>query len=203
MQRNPRLIYGRMTGWGQTGPLAHSAGHDINYIAMTGALAAMGRTGEPAQPPLNLVGDFGGGSMFLAFRYRCGLVGAGKVRERTGHRCVDRRWRRVADDLLCRPGPQWSDYPGARRRTSSAAQLLSIAAICARMARRSPMGAIEPKFYAELLSESRPTRAGSPIRTTQPRGARGARSSRPSSLRRRETSGARCSKAPMRVLHRS
>lgn len=71
---NPRLIYGRMTGWGQSGPLAHAAGHDINYIAITGALAAMGRHGEPAMPPLNLVGDFGGGSLFLAMGIAAALV---------------------------------------------------------------------------------------------------------------------------------
>ena len=63
---NPRLIYARLTGWGQDGPRARTAGHDINYIAITGALAAIGRPGEPAVPPLNLVGDFGGGSMFAA-----------------------------------------------------------------------------------------------------------------------------------------
>lgn len=65
LSRNPRLIYGRMTGWGQTGPIAHTAGHDINYIGITGALAAIGKPGEPATVPMNLVGDFGGGSMFL------------------------------------------------------------------------------------------------------------------------------------------
>lgn len=64
---NPHLVYGRMTGWGQEGPLAKVAGHDITYIALTGALAAIGVPGEPAVPPLNLVGDFGGGSMLLAF----------------------------------------------------------------------------------------------------------------------------------------
>jgi alpha-methylacyl-CoA racemase len=84
MLRNPRLVYGRMTGWGQEGTLATAAGHDINYIALTGALAAMGRPGEPPRPPLNLVGDFGGGSLFLAFgimaalwernRSQCGQV---------------------------------------------------------------------------------------------------------------------------------
>ncbi|MGE0290185.1 CaiB/BaiF CoA-transferase family protein [Bradyrhizobium sp. CCH5-F6] len=63
---NPRLIYGRMTGWGQTGPLAASAGHDINYIALTGALDSIGRRDQPPTPPLNLVGDFGGGSLYLA-----------------------------------------------------------------------------------------------------------------------------------------
>lgn len=67
MARNPRLVYGRMTGWGQTGPLANAAGHDINYISLSGALHAVGRAGERPVPPLNLVGDFGGGGMFLAF----------------------------------------------------------------------------------------------------------------------------------------
>ena len=63
---NPALVYGRMTGWGQTGPLAHSAGHDIGYVALTGALGATGRPGERPAPPLNLLGDFGGGGVFLA-----------------------------------------------------------------------------------------------------------------------------------------
>jgi alpha-methylacyl-CoA racemase len=67
LARNPRLVYGRMTGWGQDGPLAKRAGHDINYIALTGALHAIGRVDSPPPPPLNLVGDFGGGAMFLAF----------------------------------------------------------------------------------------------------------------------------------------
>ena len=67
MERNPRLVYGRMTGWGQTGPLSAAAGHDINYISLSGALHAIGRQGERPVPPLNLVGDFGGGAMFLAF----------------------------------------------------------------------------------------------------------------------------------------
>src|SRR5690606_3151387 len=63
--RNPRLVYGRMTGWGQTGPLAPSAGHDINYVALSGALHAIGPADQPL-PPLNLVGDYGGGGMLLA-----------------------------------------------------------------------------------------------------------------------------------------
>ena len=67
MARNPRLIYGRMTGWGQTGPLSQAAGHDINYISLTGSLHAIGRQVEKPVPPLNLVGDIGRGSMFMAF----------------------------------------------------------------------------------------------------------------------------------------
>jgi alpha-methylacyl-CoA racemase len=76
LARNPRLVYGRMTGWGQTGPLAHSAGHDINYISIAGALAHFGRAGEAPVPPLNMVGDYGGGGMFLAFGVVCALLEA-------------------------------------------------------------------------------------------------------------------------------
>ena len=76
MERNPKLVYGRMTGWGQEGPLAHAAGHDINYIGLSGALHAIGEPGGKPVPPLNLVGDFGGGGMLLAFGLVCGLLEA-------------------------------------------------------------------------------------------------------------------------------
>lgn len=75
-ERNPALVYGRVTGWGQDGPLAHAAGHDINYIALAGALHAIGRRGEAPVAPLNLVGDFGGGGMLLAFGVVCGVLAA-------------------------------------------------------------------------------------------------------------------------------
>jgi len=75
---NPKLVYGRMTGWGQSGPLAPLAGHDINYIALTGILNAIGRKGEAPVPPLNLVGDFGGGGMLLGFGVACGLIEAAR-----------------------------------------------------------------------------------------------------------------------------
>ena len=76
LSRNPRLVYGRMTGWGQAGPLAQAAGHDINYIALAGALHAIGaKDGKPI-PPLNLVGDFGGGALYLAFGVVCGILEA-------------------------------------------------------------------------------------------------------------------------------
>ena len=78
--RNPRLVFGRMTGWGQDGPLAQVAGHDINYIALSGALGAIGRRGETPVPPLNLVGDYGGGGMLLA----CGVLAALLSVARTG-----------------------------------------------------------------------------------------------------------------------
>jgi alpha-methylacyl-CoA racemase len=74
MQKNENLIYGRMTGWGQTGPLANAAGHDINYISLAGALGSTGRNGEPPAPPLNLIGDFGGGGMLLALGICAALV---------------------------------------------------------------------------------------------------------------------------------
>ncbi len=74
--RNPRLVYGRMTGWGQDGPYAQAAGHDINYIALSGALDPIGRRGGPPTPPLNLVGDFGGGAMFLALGVVAGILEA-------------------------------------------------------------------------------------------------------------------------------
>lgn len=75
LQRNPKLVYGRMTGWGQTGPYAKAAGHDMNYIAITGALHAIGTTDKPV-PPLNLVGDFGGGALYLAFGLLAGVIHA-------------------------------------------------------------------------------------------------------------------------------
>jgi alpha-methylacyl-CoA racemase len=73
---NPRLVYGRMTGWGQTGPLSQAAGHDLNYLALTGALAAIGRKGSKPTPPLNLAADFGGGALYLAFGVACAMLEA-------------------------------------------------------------------------------------------------------------------------------
>src|SRR5919202_365712 len=78
LKANPRLVYGRMTGWGQQGPLAPRAGHDINYIALSGILHAMGRQGEAPVPPLNLIGDFGGGGMLLSFGVACALIEASR-----------------------------------------------------------------------------------------------------------------------------
>lgn len=80
LARNPRLVYGRMTGWGQSGPLANAAGHDINYIALAGALHSIGRAGQPPTIPLNLVGDFGGGGLMLAYGIVCALL----EREKSG-----------------------------------------------------------------------------------------------------------------------
>ena len=76
LARNPRLVFGRVTGWGQEGPLAHAAGHDLNYIALTGALHAIGRAGGPPTPPLNLVGDFGGGALYLVVGVLAAIIEA-------------------------------------------------------------------------------------------------------------------------------
>ena len=78
LERNPKLVYGRMTGWGQEGPLAGEVGHDLNYVALTGALHSMGRAGEKPAIPLNLVGDFGGGGLMLAYGMVCALLEASK-----------------------------------------------------------------------------------------------------------------------------
>ena len=78
LARNPQLVYGRMTGWGQEGPYAQAAGHDINYIALAGALGHFGRAGGKPTPPINLVGDFGGGGMLMAFGVACALVESGR-----------------------------------------------------------------------------------------------------------------------------
>jgi len=79
LERNPRLVFGRMTGWGQDGPLARAAGHDINYIALSGVLGAVGRRGETPVPPLNLVGDYGGGGMLLAYGVVAALLSASRT----------------------------------------------------------------------------------------------------------------------------
>jgi alpha-methylacyl-CoA racemase len=150
MALNPRLIYGRMTGWGQTGPLAQSAGHDINYIALTGALAAMGRPGEPAQPPLNLVGDFGGGSMLLAF----GIAAALWERERSGKgQIIDAS---IVDGVASLMTFFAGLVPSRAISLDRSKNLLGGAApfyrcyICAD-GREISVGAIEAKFYAELV----------------------------------------------------
>jgi alpha-methylacyl-CoA racemase len=151
LARNPRLVYGRVTGWGQTGPLAKAAGHDINYIAITGALAAIGRKGEPAVPPLNLVGDFGGGSMFLAF----GIMAALWERERSGlGQVVDAA---MVDGVTHLMSAFAGLLPGGRISVERDQSLLGGAApfyrcyVCAD-GKEISIGSLEPQFYAELLA---------------------------------------------------
>jgi alpha-methylacyl-CoA racemase len=148
--RNPRLVYGRMTGWGQQGPLAARAGHDINYIALSGALHAIGRAGGPPVPPLNLVGDFGGGGMLLAFGVACALIEA----RRSGHgQVVDAAMIEGASLLTSmiwgmQAAQQWSDVRGANVLDSGAPWYDTYETSDHRYV---AVGAIEPKFYAELL----------------------------------------------------
>jgi len=150
LAKNPKLVYGRMTGWGQDGPLAARAGHDINYIALTGVLNAIGRAGGAPVPPLNLVGDFGGGGMLLAFGIACGLVEA----QRSGKgQVVDAamvdgasllavmfsgmmaagRWTEARGDNVLDTGAPWYDAYETKDGKYVA------------------IGSIEPKFYDELL----------------------------------------------------
>ncbi len=148
--RNPRLVYGRMTGWGQDGPLRDRAGHDINYLALAGPLAHIGRAGQPPTPPLNLVGDFGGGGMLLAFGVVCALLS----RERTGAgQVIDAAMVDGAALLSACIGPAYAlGYFHAERGTNfldSGAPYYDCYE-CADGAWLS-VGAIEPKFYANLL----------------------------------------------------
>jgi alpha-methylacyl-CoA racemase len=147
---NPKLVYGRMTGWGQDGPLAPRAGHDINYIALSGVLNAIGRAGGAPVPPLNLVGDFGGGGMLLAFGVACALCES----QRTGRGQVvdaamvegssllaamysgmlhEATWTEVRGENALDSGAPWYDV-----YETSDGRFVAI-------------GAIEAKFYAELL----------------------------------------------------
>ncbi|OAA28175.1 alpha-methylacyl-CoA racemase [Frankia sp. EI5c] len=156
LARNPRLVYARMTGWGQTGPLAHRAGHDINYISLTGALHAMGPADERPPVPLNLVGDYGGGSMFLLV----GILSALLERERSGAgQVVDAAivdgtsvllqmmwaWRAMGDWHGFGP---WSDERGTNLLDGS--RPFYDTYTCAD-GRHVAVGPLEPQFYAQLL----------------------------------------------------
>jgi alpha-methylacyl-CoA racemase len=147
--RNRRLVYGRMTGWGQHGPLAHAAGHDINYIALTGALHAIGPADRPL-PPLNLVGDFGGGAMLLAFGVACAMLDA----QRRGEGQVVDAAMTDGSALLMgmihgfRATGRWHDRRGANLLDGAAHFYGTYR--CADGTWIS-VGAIEPQFYAQLL----------------------------------------------------
>jgi alpha-methylacyl-CoA racemase len=150
-RRNPRLVYGRMTGWGQEGPLAHLAGHDITYAAVAGALAHIGRAGQPPTPPLNLVADFGGGGMVLAL----GVVAAVLAAQRTGigqvvdAAMVDGVAMLMAPFFPARRMGFWSDERGTNMLDSGAPYYDVYE--CAD-GRYVAVGALEPQFYAALLA---------------------------------------------------
>jgi alpha-methylacyl-CoA racemase len=153
LARNPRLVYGRMTGWGQEGPMAPMAGHDMNYIAIAGALGAIGRPDERPQPPLNLVGDFGGGGMLLAFGIVCGVVeartsGQGQVVDAA---MVDGTAVLTTFMHGLMAMGAWKDERGVNM-LDSGAHFYEVYE-CAD-GRFLSVGAIEPQFYAVLLERT-------------------------------------------------
>lgn len=150
LQRNVKLVYGRMTGWGQHGPLAQAAGHDINYIALTGALyASGGKTGAP-HPPLNLIGDYGGGALYLAVGVLAGLLEAGKSGQ---GQVIDAAMTDGAASLMTMfygmmSAGQWCNKPASNLLDGGAP--FYDCYTCAD-GRHISIGPIEPQFYAELL----------------------------------------------------
>jgi len=146
-ERNPALVYGRVTGWGQTGPLAQTVGHDLNYIALTGALHAMGEPGRPPFPPLNLVGDYGGGAMMLVVGVLAGVIEA----RRTGRgQVVDAA---MTDGAALLSSLFFALTPNAQR----GANLLDGGAPFYRCYTCADggfvaVGALEPRFYGALLA---------------------------------------------------
>jgi alpha-methylacyl-CoA racemase len=150
LARNPRLIYGRMTGWGQDGPYAPTAGHDINYIALAGALDPIGREGEKPVPPLNLVGDFGGGGLVLAFGIACALVeaktsGEGQVIDAA---MVDGAAVLTTFIYGLRAMGFWQDGRGTNLLDTGAHFYDTYETSDGKFV---SIGSIEPQFYAELL----------------------------------------------------
>jgi alpha-methylacyl-CoA racemase len=148
--RNPKLVYGRMTGWGQAGPMASAAGHDIDYIALAGALEPMGRAGERPFPPLNLVGDFGGGGMLLAFGMCAAIISARQtgVGQVVDAAMVDGAAALMTMTYTLMSAGIWKDQRGTN--------LLDTGAHFYEVYETSDggymaLGAIEPQFYAELI----------------------------------------------------
>ena len=151
LARNPKLVFGRMTGWGQDGPYAQAAGHDINYISLAGALAHFGRSGAAPVPPLNMVGDFGGGGMFLAYGVVCALLEA----QRSGQgQVVDTA---MVDGTAVLMSMFWAFRNiGMHDENARGTNLLDTGAHFYDVYRCSDgeyisIGSIEPQFYAELL----------------------------------------------------
>jgi len=151
LARNPKLVFGRMTGWGQEGPYATAAGHDINYISLAGALAHFGRVGERPTPPLNMVGDFGGGGMLLAYGVVCGLLEAARSGE---GQVVDAA---MVDGTAVMMTMFWGmKHAGFFDETRRGENLLDTGAHFYDVYRCADghyisVGSIEPQFYAELL----------------------------------------------------
>ena len=152
LARNPRIIYGRMTGWGQEGPLAQVAGHDINYIALAGALESIGRKGQKPLPPLNLVGDFGGGGMLLAFGVACALVerGASGEGQVVDAAMVDGAAALMAIFHGAEQSGWWKNERGTNMLDSGAHFYDTYETSDGKYV---SLGSIEPQFYAELIQK--------------------------------------------------
>jgi alpha-methylacyl-CoA racemase len=150
LERNPNLVYGRMTGWGQDGPLAQAAGHDINYVALAGVLGLLGRAGEPPAIPLNLVGDFGGGGMLLAFGVLAGIhhVSRGGRGQVVDAAMVDGSALLSSMMHGLRAEGAWRDRRGTNV-IDSGAHFYDVYET--KDGRFVAVGAIESKFYGELL----------------------------------------------------
>jgi len=151
--RNPKLVYGRMTGWGQEGPMAQAAGHDINYIALGGALHAIGRKGEKPVPPLNLVGDFGGGGMFLAYGIVCALLeaqksGKGQVVDAA---MIDGTATLAGMFFSMQQTGMWNDERGTNMLDTGSHYYDTYETSDGKWI---SLGSMEPQFYAELLEKS-------------------------------------------------
>ncbi|MEJ6595109.1 CaiB/BaiF CoA-transferase family protein [Parasphingorhabdus sp.] len=150
MQRNPALVYGRMTGWGQEGPLSDAAGHDLNYISINGCLAALGQEGKPPMPPLNLIGDYGGGGMMLAFGFVSALLAA----RQSGHgRVIDCSMAEGSAALMAgmwslKHNTMWEKGPGQNLLDGGAPFYSSYACADGKLI---AIGAIEPQFYARFV----------------------------------------------------
>ncbi|HLY47516.1 MAG TPA: CaiB/BaiF CoA-transferase family protein [Stellaceae bacterium] len=150
LARNPRLVYGRMTGWGQDGPIAHTAGHDINYIALSGVLHSIGEAGGPPAIPLNLVGDFGGGALYLAMGVLAGIISA---RASGKGQVIDCSMVEGAASLMMMmygalASGAWTEERG-RNRTDGGSHFYHVYETSD--GEYISVGSIEPQFYALLL----------------------------------------------------
>ena len=152
LARNPALVYGRMTGWGQEGPMAQEAGHDINYVALSGALHAIGRAGEKPAIPLNLVGDFGGGGLMLAYGMVCALLeaknsGRGQVVDAA---MIDGASTLMASTFAANQVGFWTDERGTNL-LDGGSHFYDVYETAD--GKYISLGSIEPQFYAALLEK--------------------------------------------------
>ena len=202
LARNPKLVYGRMTGWGQDGPMAQAAGHDINYIALAGALAHFGRAGGKPTPPINLVGDFGGGGMFMAFGIVCGILeaqrsGKGQVLDVA---MVDGTAMLMSMMWGLKQIGFWDEALGANVLDTGAPFYDTYETADGKFV---SLGSLEPQFYAELIQKLGLESEDLPAQMDQARLGHAARRASPScSRRRRATSGTRSSPAATRATRR-